>query len=281
MFAHGITDNGLCFVPIAEQLAEDFEIVLYDSRGHGRSDPSSRDTTLLERARDLGGLVEALELNKPGLLGHSLGADHGGSLCRPVPRSVPGRIVLEDPPPFDTLVRVGDPETANGGPAGGSGPLPTSNGVSTNSSRSVGERDPSWPEAERLPWARAKQQFSLTVFDEERLDDVESVERIVSQIVCPTLLITADPKLGSLFPLAAAARSWSAGLPRARHVNIPGAGHNIRREQPASVSRSSARFSESNDLSEEEEWHNQGKRSLPSSEASASTASRRSTSSGR
>ena len=48
VFAHGITDSGLCFVPIAEQLAEDFEIVLYDSRGHGRSNPSSRDTTLFK-----------------------------------------------------------------------------------------------------------------------------------------------------------------------------------------------------------------------------------------
>ncbi len=93
------------------------------------------------------------------------------------------------------------------------------------------ERDPSWPEAERLPWAQAKQQFSLTVFDESALDDVESARRIVSQIVCPTLLITADQKLGSLFPRAEA-EELVADLPLARHVNIPGAGHNIRREQP-------------------------------------------------
>ena len=229
VFAHGITDSGLCFVPIAEQLAEDFEIVLYDSRGHGRSNPSSRDTTLLERARDLGGLVDALELYKPGLLGHSLGATTV-ALCAGLVPHVPGCVVLEDPPPFDTLARAGDGD--------GGRWARWREWAAADKQRSVEElvqisrqRDPSWPEAERLPWAQAKQQFSLTVFDEERLDDVESVKRIVSQIVCPTLLITADPELGSLFT-AAAAEDLVASLPRARHVSISGAGHNIRREQP-------------------------------------------------
>ncbi len=111
VFAHGITDNGLCFLPIAEQLAEDFEIVLYDSRGHGGSDASSRDTTILDKARDLGGLVDALELKRPALLGHSLGAVTV-ALCAGLFPEMPDRIVLEDPPPFETLVRGGDQDTA-------------------------------------------------------------------------------------------------------------------------------------------------------------------------
>ena len=230
VFAHGITDNGLCFLPIAEQLAEDFEIVLYDSRGHGRSDPSSRETTLLERARDLGGLVEALGLNKPGLLGHSLGADHGGSVCRPVPAGAglhrPGRpSALRD---SGARRRPGDGERW----------ARWREWAVADKQRSVEElvqisreRDPSWPEAERLPWARAKQQFSLTVFDEERLDDVESVERDRVADRLPDPAHHGRPEMGSLFP-AAAAEDLVAGLPRARHVSIPGAGHNIRREQP-------------------------------------------------
>ena len=229
MFAHGITDNGLCFLPIAEQLADDHEIVLYDSRGHGKSEPSSRDTTIIERARDLAGLVDALELNRPGLLGHSLGATTV-ALCAGLFPQVPGCIVLEDPPPFETL-GVPATETVNGGLAGGSGPRPTEQRSVEELVQISRQRDPGWPEAERLPWARAKQQFSLTVFDEEKLDDIESIRRIVSQIVCPTLLITADQTLGSLFP-PAAAEDLVASLPLATHVGIPGAGHNIRREQP-------------------------------------------------
>jgi N-formylmaleamate deformylase len=229
VFAHGIADNGLCFLPIAERLAEDSEIVLYDSRGHGKSDPSTLDTTILDKARDLGGLVGALELNRPGLLGHSMGATTV-ALCAGLFPQMAGCIVLEDPPPFETLAGANDPD--------GEEWARWREWAAADKQRSVEElvhvsrqRDPNWPEAERLPWAQAKQQFSLTVFDEERLDDVASAIRVVSQIVCPTLLITADQTLGSLLPRAAA-EDLIARLPLARHVNIPGAGHNIRRDQP-------------------------------------------------
>jgi pimeloyl-ACP methyl ester carboxylesterase len=229
VFAHGITDNGLCFLPIAEQLAEDFEIVLYDARGHGRSDSSPPGTTPLDRARDLGALIEALQLRKPGLLGHSMGGA-AVALFAGLSPELPGYIILEDPQPFETLAAPGDQAIEMR--------ARWREMNAANKRKSVDEliqisrqNDPTWPEAERLPWAQAKQQVSLTVFEEGFIDDIESVKRIVSQIVCPTLLITADPEMGSLFT-AAAAEDLVASLPLARHVSIPGAGHNIRREQP-------------------------------------------------
>jgi N-formylmaleamate deformylase len=229
VFAHGITDNGLCFVPIADQLSEDFEIVLYDARGHGRSDPSPPGTTPLDRANDLGALIDALELRKPGLLGHSMGGATVALFAGLSPQ-VPGYIILEDPQPFETLV-----------PAGGEATEIRAlwrERTAADRQKSIDElvqisrlRDPTWPEAERLPWAQAKQQVSLTVFEEGFMDDVESVKRILSQIVCPTLLVTADPQMGSLFS-PAEADELVASLPLATHVSIPDAGHNIRREQP-------------------------------------------------
>ena len=229
VFAHGITDNGLCFVPIAEQLSEDFEIILYDARGHGRSDPSPPGTTPLDRARDLGALIEALELHKPGLLGHSMGGATVALFAGLSPQ-VPGYIILEDPQPFETLVPAGDQPAEMR--------AHWREMTAADKRKSIDElvqtsrlRDPTWPEAERLPWALAKQQVSLSVFEEGFMDDVESVEQIVSQIVCPTLLITADPQMGSLFSTAAA-DDLVASLPLARHVSIPGAGHNIRRDRP-------------------------------------------------
>ena len=39
-----------------------YEIVLYDARGHGRSDISQAKTTLLDLARDMAGLIEGLGL---------------------------------------------------------------------------------------------------------------------------------------------------------------------------------------------------------------------------
>lgn len=229
VFAHGITDNGLCFSPIAEQLADDFEIILYDSRGHGRSEAVEANSTIIDRAKDLAGLVNALELHRPGLLGHSMGALTVAIFAGLFP-DVPGRIILEDPPPFDLLVsNSGDtPDTHK----------PWKELAAANKRKSIQElvemsrlESPTWPEAERQPWAQAKQQLSLSIFDETYID-ANLGKQIVSQIICPLLILTADVDKRALYP-PQAAEKLVASLPLARHVNIPGAGHNIRREQPA------------------------------------------------
>jgi pimeloyl-ACP methyl ester carboxylesterase len=230
VFSHGITDNGLCFTPIAEQLSDIYEIILYDARGHGKSAPSLPKTTPIDRARDLGSIIDTLGLKKPGLIGHSMGAVTVALYAGLYPQ-VPGCIILEDPPPFWMMVRMGE-ETPKG-------PPPWLTIAAANKLKSIQEliqmsrdENPTWPEAERLPWAQSKQQVSLTIFEDAFFEDVESQNEIISRIACPTLIITADLKLGSIFP-PTAADALATSLPAAKHVNIPGAGHNIRREQSA------------------------------------------------
>ena len=38
VLAHGVTDDGLCWTPVAEALADAYDLVMVDARGHGRSD---------------------------------------------------------------------------------------------------------------------------------------------------------------------------------------------------------------------------------------------------
>jgi pimeloyl-ACP methyl ester carboxylesterase len=142
---------------------------------------------------------------------------------------VPGRIVLEDPPPFERLASPDDQSLA--------ARKVWSDIAAANKNKSLQElveisrrENPSWPEAERLPWAQSKQQISLTIFDEGRVDPGTD-KQIVSRIICPVLILTADLDKHAIFP-PAEAEKLAASLPFARHVNIPGAGHNIRREQP-------------------------------------------------
>jgi pimeloyl-ACP methyl ester carboxylesterase len=220
--------NGLCFVPIAEQLADDFEIILYDSRGHGRSEAPQIKTTIIDRAEDLAGLLKVLGLRKPNLLGHSMGAATVAIYAGLYPGG-PSRIVLEDPPPFEMLVPV-DPQALEARKA-------WHKLAAANRQKSIPElvemnrqESPTWPEAERAPWARSKQQFSLTVFEDGFIDPGLG-KQIMYRITCPVLLLTADPKLGALYPVQAA-EELVASLPAAWHVNIPGAGYSIRREQP-------------------------------------------------
>lgn len=226
VFAHGITDNGLCFLPIAEALSDEYEIVLYDSRGHGKSGPLPGISTTLDRARDLAGLVDGLELKKPGLIGHSLGAVTVGLVAGLRP-DLPGCVVLEDPPTFEMFGR----------PMAAAEMNPWREMAAQNKQKSIDqliainrEENPKWSENERSPWAQSKQQIDLAIFDEQHIDAV-SGRQLFSQIQCPTLILTGDISLHSLYPLSEA-DALAASLPSARHMNIPRAGHSIRRDQP-------------------------------------------------
>jgi pimeloyl-ACP methyl ester carboxylesterase len=87
---------------------------------------------------------------------------------------------------------------------------------------------PAWSEAELGPWAEAKQRFSLYVLNRggAEVDWPETLKRIT----CPTLLITSEPELGGIVT-PDDTTAFQALVSQAQVANIPGAGHNIRREQ--------------------------------------------------
>ena len=237
LLSHGRSDNGLCYWPFAQQFANEYEIILYDSRNHGQSDGTEANT-LVDRANDLAELIQALGLPKPALIGHSLGAVTIALLAGLHPQ-MPGCIVLEDPPPLEMMT-------------GDNPQLREFHNhwlqlATENKQKSLDEliamsrtENPTWPEAERAPWALSKQQFNLNAFTEGSID-LEEGRQLYAQITCPTLLVTADSQRGAMFPTQAA-DALVAQLPNAMHVNIPGAGHNIRREQPTAFATAVRNF---------------------------------------
>lgn len=228
LFAHGRSDNGLCFWPFAAQLADEYEIILYDARNHGQSENPEGRTSLMDRVQDLAGLIEALELKKPKLIGHSLGAVTVALLAGSYPH-IPSCVVLEDPPPFDAL--AANDEQARASHEAWQGFISTIKEKSFAELVEMNRRDnPTWPAAEREPWAQSKLQYHVRPFGEDRID-VALGEQTVSQITCPMLIITADLDKGSIYS-PRAAEALVARLPNAKHINIRGAGHNVRREQP-------------------------------------------------
>jgi pimeloyl-ACP methyl ester carboxylesterase len=74
VLVHGITDDGLCWMPVAKVLAPFYDIIMVDVRGHGKSDAPNEGYTLENLASDLASCIQSLQLKKPILLGHSLGA---------------------------------------------------------------------------------------------------------------------------------------------------------------------------------------------------------------
>ena len=88
---------------------------------------------------------------------------------------------------------------------------------------------PGWSEAELGPWADSKHRLSVNVINNNAAPTVDW-SALVQRITCPVLLITADPARGAIVT-AEGATDLQALAPQTHVVHIPGAGHNIRREQ--------------------------------------------------
>ncbi len=73
---HGITGNLAAWhLQMVPDLADDFRILTYDLRGHGYTDTPPTGYSPDDMAADLLDLLDALEIERPILAGHSYGAD--------------------------------------------------------------------------------------------------------------------------------------------------------------------------------------------------------------
>ena len=97
VFNHGVTDDGLCWTHVTKALEAQYDVIMPDARGHGKSDSGRGDYSPEARAADLAGLIEALRLERPVVGGHSMGADTAEHLAARYPNLTRG-IFLEDPP---------------------------------------------------------------------------------------------------------------------------------------------------------------------------------------
>jgi pimeloyl-ACP methyl ester carboxylesterase len=76
VMVHGITGNLAAWhLHIVPALQDRFRILTYDLRGHGYSDTPPTGYSPDDMAGDLLGLLDALELERPAVVGHSYGAD--------------------------------------------------------------------------------------------------------------------------------------------------------------------------------------------------------------
>jgi N-formylmaleamate deformylase len=94
---HGAGDDGLCWTHVVGELESDYDVILPDARGHGKSASGKKDYSTKSRVADLAGLIQALHLDRPVVGGHSMGADTSLHLAAEFPQMTRA-IFLEDPP---------------------------------------------------------------------------------------------------------------------------------------------------------------------------------------
>jgi pimeloyl-ACP methyl ester carboxylesterase len=71
---HGLTANAFCFQSFADDLASDHRVIAYDLRGRGDSDKLEDGYSIPIHTDDLSELIDELGLERPIIIGHSLGA---------------------------------------------------------------------------------------------------------------------------------------------------------------------------------------------------------------
>jgi N-formylmaleamate deformylase len=100
VFVHGFTDCALYFARAAEAFAKDWDVVAYDARGHGLSDRVGTSFDDEKRVADLLEIVTQLGLNRPAMIGHSMGGSTIAKFAAEHPEHTRG-VVLEDPAWFE------------------------------------------------------------------------------------------------------------------------------------------------------------------------------------
>jgi pimeloyl-ACP methyl ester carboxylesterase len=218
---HGFSDNGMCWLPVARDLEDKFDVILPDARGHGLS-ARLRPGEQIDGAADVAGLIEALDLNKPIVGGHSMGGITATELGARFPRLVSG-LVLEDPAWIDP--NPDDPPLRRNQMFEW---LTKLEGVSLEQVIVKGKADnPKWPDVEFPAWAQSKLQLDKNVFGAVNVR--KPWREFVKAFACPALLLTADVASGAIISPETAKEATTLS-PYLQVAAIPNAGHSIRRE---------------------------------------------------
>ena len=230
VLCHGFSDNGLCWTPVARALEADFDVIMYDARGHGLSDAPDEGYTTEDHAADLAELVKALGLEKPAIMGHSMGGSTVG-MAAATYAELFGKVLLEDPAWWDDK----SPRQMMSEEEREAWVQQRRDNIVAQSKLSRAaliarcrEQSPTWPAVEWGPWATSKQQLSPNVATGRKNKPRPWCE-IAGAIESPALLITADTDKGAIITpeLAKAAGELNAKIEVA---NVAGVGHCIRRE---------------------------------------------------
>jgi pimeloyl-ACP methyl ester carboxylesterase/mannose-6-phosphate isomerase-like protein (cupin superfamily) len=238
VLVHGLGLSGELWNRVCDALGAGHRLVRVDLRGAGRSRELVRADLSLERwADDLGAVVDGLALERPAIVGHSLGA------------SVALKYALERPDGVGALVLIGgEADLSNLAPR-----------MLASAERIEGMGLETWVEdfwSKNPPFSQPSLEREPAILDEYRglllrndpVDYVRQCRAIAAaeplsgrlgEIGHPVLVVVGElddrtlPEHG---------RELARALPNGRLVELPGVGHTIPLEAPAATAEAVAAF---------------------------------------
>ena len=250
VMAHGATDIGLSWTTLTKELQADYDIYMPDARGHGLSDPPTAADTGDTGVEDLVGFIRAMKLEKPILMGHSMGAS---TVIRLAARytDLPRAVILLDPG-LGTPAGAGRRAARVASAAGAAGPgdaarrgaatalvmAGTPEALVAQNNRSYDDllaqcrqQTPKWDPLDCAYWAVSKRQYhGLYVSGGGRGRGGRggmSTAEALSKITVPALILKQDAPPETRKANEEAAKVLKNG----KLVHIDGAGHNLHHDQ--------------------------------------------------
>ena len=93
---HGLSANGACWSAQAHALEGEYNVIMPDARGHGKSSVPDYGYRYEDHANDVVGLIKTLGLPAPILMGHSMGGMTAAVVASHNPKLLSG-LILADP----------------------------------------------------------------------------------------------------------------------------------------------------------------------------------------
>ncbi len=221
MLLHGLAANGACWTPLARALEAEYDVIMPDARGHGKSSVPEYGYRYEDHANDVVGLIKALRLSPPILLGHSMGGMTAAVVASRKPNALRG-LILADPTFLDPRVQreVRDSDVAD----------QHRRTLSMSLEEVVSEARAKHPrrsgEALEL-FGRSRLQTSMAAFDVLTPPNPD-YKMVVSAIDVPSLLVFGDKGVVSSV-VAEELQRLQPGL-QVEHVRE--AGHAVHLDQP-------------------------------------------------
>lgn len=233
VLVHGLVFGNLSswYLTVGPRLAARRRVVVYDLRGHGRSEPAATGYDLATTAGDLGDLLDAIEIEEPvDLGGHSFGGAIPLFFALRAPERVRRLVVVDAPlPPFDPedlkAFTSMDPEEALA-----TLPDPADVAEGPDWRKRIGERQ---RRLRRDRFARFRDE--TTVGDDLRTEPALPEDGLAA-LAIPTLLV-----YGADSPFLPTGEALARTLPDARLVVLDG-GHLLPVEKPAATARAIEAF---------------------------------------
>ena len=248
VMVHGVTDIGLSWTTLTLKLQNSYDIYMLDTRGHGLSDPFTDSDDGQTLIKDVVGFVKVMNLEKPILMGHSMGAAtvmRVGAEYPDLARAVimldpfitspngPGNVPPRNAPPNPSksspndksgsknlsINMFGDPQT-----------LVNQNNYTFEDLVELGKRqNPKWDMVDIKYWALSKKQYHGPYSQAARqaMSGTMMIGDALAKITVPSLILKADAPPES----RKANEDAVKGLKLVKLVHIDGAAHNLHHDQ--------------------------------------------------